>query len=208
MSRSWTLVLLALTSISGCALQHVAPVEARPLPPPAGAHVVHSGRLVIAIAKETKESQCVKNERYRPLCFQQVRTAIGRSLTSNFWPSFHEIEIASADEVQPGDYLLEVSLALEPIPPDESGPGWSVGAKSQYRLSRDGQALAQETLASRSRADLPYGEPLAGAAADTLAATMYHISARVSEVPESRPETPPELPKVASHSLDPGLSNN
>jgi len=169
---------------------------------------VHSGRLVIAIDKGTKETQCVKNEKYSPLCFQEVRTAMARSLSSNFWPSFREIVVKKADELQPGDYLLEIQLALEPLPPDETGPGWSVGTKVQYRLSREGTTLVQETLASRSRADLPYGAPLSEAASDTVAATLYHVAARVSQVPETRPEAPPELPEVASHSVQSDVASN
>jgi hypothetical protein len=192
--------VLAACLLPGCALTHSAPISARPLPTPPGPHVVHQGRLLIVIGEDTRQTQCSKNDRYQPVCFEDVRHALGDFMREGFWPSFREARVGRAEDKTSDDYVLEVSVALEALPPDADGPGWSAGAKASYQLTHKGETLLSEALASRSRADFPYGAPLAQGATDTLAAIAYHIGTRVCQAPEAQPEVRPELPRVATQS--------
>jgi hypothetical protein len=158
---------------------------------------VHDGRLLVVITEDTRSTQCTKTERYTRVCFEDVREALGDFMHEAFWPSFREAEIGTPEDQRPNDYVLEVSLALEALP-----PGWSAGAKARYKLTHSGQTLISETLAARSRADLPYGAPLASGAADTLAAISYHIGTRVCQTPTEEQIPSPNLPEVASQKVN------
>src|SRR5690606_30232849 len=106
------------------------------------------------------------------------------------WPSFPEVVLGSPEDAAPGDYVLQVELELDALPPDGTGPGWSAGVRGRYRLLRDQQVKSEATLASRSRADLPYGAPLGLGATDVVDAALVHITAHISAVPETQPGEP------------------
>jgi hypothetical protein len=190
------LALGATWALTGCALNHSAPLVSRALPPPPGPHVVHRGRLLVVLDRDTKQTQCARNDKYRPVCFEDVRIALRGFLEHTFWPSFREVRVGEPKDAERDDYILTVAAHLETLPPDQDGPGWSVGLKAHYRLEHEGRTLVAESLASRSRADYPYGEPLREGAADTLAAVSYHIGTRVCQTAEANPEPPPQLPEV------------
>lgn len=200
-SRSRLLLLLSSALLAACSTHHWAEVKSVVGPPPPGSRHLHSSRLIVSVSEETGEVQCAKSERYRPVCFHNLRSALSQALSRNFWSSFPETEIGDPKKAGAEDYLLEVSLVLETLPPGPAGPGWSTGAKSHYRLTRGGHVLAEQTLASRSRADYAYGAPLGEGASDTLDAIAEHIVLHVSQVPELKPELPRPLPPVASRSI-------
>lgn len=199
-----------LTGSLGCSSHHWAEVETGYVPPPDGPTVIHTSRLVVSVSDATNETQCKSSEIYRPVCFYNVRPALERALARSLWPSFPEVVFAKATTAEPGDYILELELHFDALPPDAEGPGWSTGAQARYRLRRDDQTLLDETLSTRSRADLAYGEPLGLGAKDTLDATVLHVAARVSQTEESRPDLPRPLPGVAVQAVLPraGTSSN
>ncbi len=190
---------IALTS--GCSTHHWAPVETSELPPPPGEKVLHTDRLVVQVTNGSPENQCVVYKDNHPICFYNVDKALSTGLLRSLWPSFPEVVLGSAKDVGPSDYLLQVEVTLDALPPDESGPGWSAGARSRYRLFRGGKVISEQTMASRSRAHFAYGAPLGEGATEVLDATIVHLAQVVSKVPESRPDTPVPLPAVAARDV-------
>lgn len=187
---------IALTS--GCSTHHWAPVETSKLPPPPGEKVLHTDRLVVQITNGSQENQCVVYKDNHPICFYNVDNALESGLLRSLWPAFPEVVLGSKKNVGPSDYFLQVEVTLDALPPDESGPGWSAGARSRYRLLRAGKVISEQTMASRSRPHFAYGAPLGEGATEVIDATIVHLAQMVSEVPESRPDAPVPLPAVAA----------
>ncbi|MES1174429.1 MAG: hypothetical protein ABUL62_08870, partial [Myxococcales bacterium] len=79
---------------------------------------------------------------------------------------------------------------------------WSAGARGNWRLDRDGQTLAGEQVASRSRADFAYGAPLGAGASEVVDAIAVRIGMTLGGVPESRVVSPVPLPAVATAPLE------
>lgn len=205
-SRLLTLALLTATavSVSACSTHHWAEVKSSQLPPPPGEKVLHTDRLVVHVTDGSEQNQCVAYEKYHPVCFYNVRPALQSGLVRGLWPSFPEVVIGDPKDAAPSDYLLQVEVTLDALPPDDAGPGWSAGARSRFRLMREGKVLAEETLATRSRAHFPYGSSLGEGATEVVDATIVHVAGAVSIVPESRPDEPQPLPRVASRVVAPG----
>jgi hypothetical protein len=195
-------VLVALTWLTGCTTHHWAEVQSSQLPPPESQAVRHSSRVIVTLSSETQEPQCVVGERMHPVCFYNLRPALERGLVRSLWPSFPEVKLGSFADARPGDYVLQVDVMLDALPPDQSGPGWSAGARSRFRLMRDGQLLRQETTASRSRPHFAYGSPLGDGATEVIDATIAHVARSVFSVPEARPYQPEPLPRVAALQFD------
>ena len=210
-ARSLTLAAALACATLGCFGHHEARVVTAPLPPPPGPKVFHTSRLVVHVRQSTASTQCVAAPDRRPVCFENLRPSLEAALLRSLWPSFPVVVLAPLDEVTPADYLLEVDVKLDAIAPDRSGPGWSAGAQSRFRLSKAGQLLAEETLASRSRAEFPYGAPLGSGASEVVDATVLHIAQRVSLVEENAPFRTTPLPSVAAYdvrALDESASRN
>ncbi len=201
MKFSSLLASTALLLLAGCSTHHWAPVETSQLPPPPGPVVRHTTRIVVDVQPGTEANQCVVYQKHHPICFYNVRPALEQSLTRSLWPSFPEIIVGAADSARPGDYVLQVDLLLDALPPDNQGPGWSAGARGRFRLLRDGQVLSEQTTASRSRSHFAYGAPLGEGASEALDATVQHIAKAVFQVPEHKPDQPLLLPQVASRSF-------
>ena len=151
--------------------------------------------------------QCVAYEKHHPVCFYDIRKAIEQGLVRGLWPSFPTIALGTPKDAGPSDYLLQVDVTLDALPPDDAGPGWSAGVRSRFRLMREGEVLEEQTMASRSRAHFAYGSPLGEAATEVMNATLIHVSSAISQVPESRPDTPQALPRVASRNIEPSKKN-
>jgi hypothetical protein len=185
--------LLLLSALStGCAPRHHAPVAAPDLPP-LTASVQHSGKLWVELRGGTEDQQCVRPDGQRRLCFDGVHQALGRALVSTAWTSFPAVAVKQrGDDLDPGDYLLLVSLELDPLPPDARAAGWSAAAHAKWQLARDGLPIASGAVASRSRSDFAYGRPLGVAAGEVIAAVGAHISGRLGSLPESK--RPPDIP--------------
>ncbi len=188
--------------LPGCGLHHWAPLTSSPLPPPPGKKEIHTGRLIVQVMSSTKNTQCLKYERYRSVCYQNIRSSITDGLVRSLWPAFPELIVGDADDATPNDYILQVDATMDALPPDSAGPGWSAGAKLRYRVLRDGEILTEETTASRSRPEFAYGAPLGGAGTEVMDATLLHIADQVSRVPELRPFPGVPLPKVAAKKID------
>ncbi len=204
-TKSWprTLGLLGiLLGAGGCTTHHWAPIETSQLPPPPGEKVLHTDRIVVHLTDEASETQCVAYERYHPVCFYNIRAALEQGLTRGLWPSFPEVVIGEPKDAGPSDYLLQVEVTLDALPPDDAGPGWSAGARSRFRVLREGKIIAEESLASRSRSQFPYGSPLGEGATEVVDATVLHVAQAVSQIPESRPDEPKPLPRVAARKVD------
>jgi hypothetical protein len=139
------------------------------------------------------------------LCFEHQRSELSRALSHALWTSFPSVE-AGSGERHAGDYVLHVSLKLEALPPDASGPGWSAGARGSWRLERDGKALAGEQVASRSRGDFAYGTPLGIGAGEVIDAVAVRIGMTLGALPETRVVQPVPLPAVATAPLPPQAS--
>lgn len=193
-------VLFLGASALACSTSHWAEVKSIEGPPPPGERALHTGRLFVSLDRSISEVQCVRTDRYRPVCFHNLRSSLEAALSKNFWSSFPETIAGHQKNLTDRDYVLEVHFAFETLPPGD-GPGWSTGAKAHYRLIRGGQLLQEETLASRSRADYAYGAPLGEGATDTLDAIAQHIVLRVSQVPEFEPDAPRPLPAVATRPI-------
>lgn len=199
---SWSLCsALGAALLPACTSRHWAPVEAASFAPPAGPVVLHTSGLVVHITDDTQEPQCVVAGEFRPVCYYQLREALEHALTHSLWPSFPAVRFGSPRDVRSGEYLLQVETWLDVLPPDEAGPGWSTGARTRFRLLRDQEVLLEETLASRSRAEFPYGAPLGAGATEVLQATVHHIASRVSQVEEREPYPTVPLPPVAAHAI-------
>ncbi len=158
---------------------------------------------MIHVTEESRETQCVAYEKFHPVCFYNVRPALEQGLARSLWPTFPEVVIGTPKDAGPSDYLLQVDVTLDALPPDDAGPGWSAGARSRFRLLREGKIVAEETLASRSRAQFAYGAPLGEAATEVMNATVLHVASAIYQVPESRPDAPMPLPRVASRNVAP-----
>lgn len=192
-----------LVLASGCNLEHHAPLKSAELPPLAPT-VLHANRLWIQVADRMPENDCVAPGDARLLCFEHLRSTLGSALTRSLWTSFPGVEIAQSSKAPPaGDYVLQIDLDLEALPPDASGPGWSAGARGNWRLERDGKTLGGEQVASRSRADFAYGSPLGTGASEVISAIAVRIGMTLGGVPESRIVSPVPLPEVATAPLAP-----
>jgi hypothetical protein len=187
-----------LVFIAGCNLEHRAPVRSAELPPLAPS-VLHSSRLWIE-PSDVAENACVSPGDARLLCFERQRSEFDSALSRSLWTSFPSVE-SSGGEHRAGDYVLHVSIALEALPPDASGPGWSAGARGSWRLERDGKTLAGEQVASRSRADFAYGTPLGIGAGEVLDAVAVRIGMTLGALPETHIVQPVPLPAVATAPL-------
>ncbi len=187
----------------GCNYRHTAEVKSADLPPPPVERVLHTSRLLVEITPATEDAQCVAYEGYRTLCFDDVRTSLAKSLSQALWPSFPEVVVGRIEEARGDDYVLQVEVALDALPPDDHGPGWSAGARSRYRLMRGESVLLEETLASRSRAEFAYGSALGQGASEVVDATAVHVATAVSQIDESQPRAPRPLPAVAAQLVPP-----
>lgn len=187
----------------GCTTHHWAEVKASELPPPPGPKVVHTGDLLIHVLDATDRPQCLRRGSYRPVCYSNVRPAIESGLARSLWPAYPRVRSGRPEDATPGDYVLEVDLGLDALPPDADGPGWSAGVRGRYRLLRDGKVLTESTLAARSRAEFPYGAPLGTGATEAMDAALWHIAEDISALPESRPDEPLPLPPVATRKINP-----
>lgn len=191
-----------LALVGACNLEHHAPLRSAELPPLAPT-VLHANRLWIDVAERMPENACVAPNDARLLCFEHLRTTLGASLTRSLWTSFPGVEVTRGSKPVPaGDYVLHIDLDLEALPPDTTGPGWSAGARGNWRLDRDGQTLAGEQVASRSRADFAYGAPLGAGASEVVDAIAVRIGMTLGGVPESRVVSPVPLPAVATAPLE------
>lgn len=186
----------------GCSTHHWARVETSQLPPPPGEKVLHTDRLLVSISEKAAQTQCVAYERFHPVCFYNIREALESGLARSLWPSFPDVVVGSPKDARPSDYLLQLEITLDALPPDDAGPGWSAGARSRFRVIREGKVIAEETLASRSRAHFPYGTPLGEGATEVIDATVLHVANAVSNIPESRPDEPKPLPRVAANPIE------
>ncbi len=187
--------------VVGCAHHHSASVISATLPPPPEDSVRHSSRVWLDFSQHTPDRQCRPGESLPreslPVCYRDVHAALERALTQTLWPSFPDVRVKrKGDSMEPGDYLLLVDLALEPVPPDAQGPGWSTRARVKWNLVRDGVSLATERLEARSRADLPYGSALGIAAGEVVDAISVQMARHLGALPELRPAPPMPLPAV------------
>ena len=190
-----------LLCASGCELEHHAALRSAELPP-LPATVLHANRLWIEVAERVPENACAAPANIRLLCFDRLRSTLGQALTRTLWTSFPSVEVKRGkNAVQAGDYVLHLDLALEALPPDASGPGWSAGARGNWRLERDGKALSGEQVASRSRADFAYGAALGAGGSEVIDAIAVRIGMALGAVPESRLLLPVALPEVATAPL-------
>jgi len=188
-----------LVASGGCNLEHHAPLRSAELPPLAPT-VLHANRLLIDVAERMPENDCVAPGNARLLCFERLRSTLSGALTRSLWTSFPGVEVG-AHKARPGDYVLHIDLDLEALPPDAQGPGWSAGARGNWRLERDGKTLAGEQVASRSRSDFAYGSPLGAGASEVIDAIAVRIGMTLGGVPESRVVLPVPLPQVATAPL-------
>ncbi len=193
---------ILLLSFAGCSFEHHAPVRSAELPPLA-APVQHATRLWLELSDGVGENTCVSPENQRALCFEDLRRELADALGRSLWTSFPRVDVEPrAGEKRLGDYVLHVSLGLEALPPDASGPGWSAGARGSWRLERSGQTLAGERVASRSRADFPYGSQLGVGAGEVIDAVAVRIGMTLGSLPETHVVGPVPLPAVATSPLD------
>jgi hypothetical protein len=191
----------ALLLVTGCDLEHHAPLRSAELPPLAPS-VLHANRLWIALADQMPENACVTPGNARLLCFERMRKTVASALTRSLWPSFPGVALTSSSRKVPaGDYVLYVDLGLEALPPDTTGPGWSAGMRGTWRLERDGKLLDGQQVASRSRAEFAYGAPLGVGASEVIDAIAVRIGMTLGAVPEARLLLPVPLPEVASSPL-------
>ncbi|HTA89820.1 MAG TPA: hypothetical protein VK745_09605 [Polyangiaceae bacterium] len=196
-SRPFIGTVLLLSA--GCGFEHHAPIHSAELPP-LSSQVLHSTRLWLDLSDNVPENTCVAPGDARVLCFESLRSELGAALGRSLWTSFPSIEFGSGEH-RPGDYVLHVSLGLEALPPDASGPGWSAGARGSWRVERDGHTLAGEQVASRSRSEFAYGAPLGVGAGEVIDAVAVRIGLTMGALPESHVVLPVPLPPVATAPL-------
>ncbi len=190
------LVLTALGVCAACSQHHLARVSEPRLPPPAVEMVRHTGNLWIELRPRTLDRQCRVSPGRRKLCFDGISRSLGHSLEQALWPSFQSVRVKrKGDNLDPGDYLLLVDVAVRP---DQTGPGWSVSAAGSWQLVRDGIPLAGESIAPKSRADFYYGSSLGQGASEVIAAIALHVSKTVGQLPELRPEPEMSVPEVTA----------
>lgn len=164
---------------------------------------MHSSPLLVEVTSDTHDSQCIAYDGYRTLCFHGVRSALEKATVEGLWPAFPGVRAGRSTDANPGDYVLQVQAHLEALPPDEAGPGWSAGVQGRWRLLRDGRVLAEEALASRSRASFPYGAALGEGGSEVIDALGAYLGMAVARVDEERPIPPRPLPAVVTRSLGP-----
>ncbi len=194
--RRIVLALAVASSLAACTHHHGAPVARAQLPPPPEPMQRHTGRLFVELGEHTDKRQCVAGPA-RPLCFLEVREAVGEAIVAGLWPSFPEVRVKQkGDDLLPGDYLLLLSVDLGALPPDEAGPGWSATATASWQLVRDGIPLAGESLASRSRSSFAFGAELGVGAGEVVDAVVTHVATTVGSLPELRPLVGAPLPPV------------
>jgi len=189
---------LSLVFLASCTTHHWAEVATSTLPPPPGPKVLHSSPVRVHVLPTTQATECVKHEDYLPVCYFNVRPAIEAGLVRHLWPTFPEVGLGRPEDAGPSDYVLEVDLELDALPPDAAGPGWSAGVRGRYRLLRGGRTVFESTLATRSRGEFPYGAPLGTGASEAMDAALQHIARDISQVPETKPDPVTPLPRVAS----------
>ena len=204
MNSSFSRLFLGSIFVLGaCNMAHHAPVRAAELPPLAPT-VLHASRLWIDVAERLPENDCVSPANARLLCFDGTRSALAASLSRSLWSSFPGVEVMHGSKAPPaGDYVLHIDLDLEAVPPDASSTGWSAGARGTWRLERGGEVLAGERVASRSRAEFPYGASLGAGASEVIDAIAVRIGMTLGGVAETRSVQPVPLPAVASTPLEP-----
>jgi diadenosine tetraphosphatase ApaH/serine/threonine PP2A family protein phosphatase len=191
-----------LVLANGCSLEHHAPLRSAELPALAPS-VLHSNRLWIDVADRMPDNDCVAPGNARLLCFERLRTTVGTALSRSLWSSFPGVDLLTSKGAPPSDYVLHVDLDLEALPPDASAPGWSAGARGHWRLERNGQTLAGEQVASRSRTEFAYGAPLGIGASEVIDAIAVRIGMTLGGIPETRLVEPVPLPEVATAPLAP-----
>ncbi len=192
---------ILLLSFAGCSFEHRAPIRAAELPP-LTAPVQHSTRIWLELEHGVSENTCISPEKQRTLCFEDLRRELTDALSRALWTTFPRVDVdPRPGEMRDGDYVLHVSLGLEAVPPDATGPGWSAGARGSWRLERMGQTLAGERVASRSRADFPYGAQLGIGAGEVIDAVAVRIGMTLGSVPETHVLGPVPLPAVATSPL-------
>lgn len=204
LSRALNRALLSLACVcvlAGCNYRHSAPVRASDLPPPPGERELHSSPLIVEVVTTTDDSQCVAYESYRTLCFHHVRSTLEKALTQGLWPAFPEVRVGRARDAGPRDYVLQIDAHLDALAPGTRGPGWSAAATGRWRLLRGGAVLAEEAVASRSRAEFPYGAALGEAGSEVLDAVGVHVAATVSKVEEREPLPARPLPPVVARAI-------
>ncbi|HEY5373471.1 MAG TPA: hypothetical protein VIK01_07275 [Polyangiaceae bacterium] len=185
---------------NGCSLEHHAPLRSAELPALAPS-VLHSNRLWIDVADRMPDNDCVAPGNARLLCFERLRSTVGTALTRSLWSSFPGVELLGSKTAPAGDYVLHVDLGLEALPPDANAPGWSAGARGNWRLDRNGQTIAGEQVASRSRTEFAYGTPLGIGASEVIDAIAVRIGVTLGGIPETRIVEPMPLPEVATAPL-------
>jgi hypothetical protein len=183
--------------------QHEAKVQTALLPPPSSAPVQHTSKLWVQLGEATWENQCRSPSGQRQVCFDGVRRAAFGALERSLWTSFPEVELRDGDKLASGDYLLELDVTLDALPPDAEGPGWSALASGGFRLSRDGKLLHEERLGSRSRAAFAYGGALGVGAGEVVDAFASHVAEVLGGVAEERPLRAAPLPAVVAEVLKP-----
>lgn len=194
--------MLAASFLSSCArfTGHTAAVEPQALPPLPDPITRHTSRVLIELPKTaTDDSQCVAYEGYQTLCFVGIRGTLEESLAGLLWPSFPEVRVRRrGDELKPGDYLVQVELNIDALPPDASRYGWSAAAKGRWRVVRDGLPVRGESLSTRSRGDFAYGSGLGKAAGEVVDAVAAHIAQILVTLPEAEPHPVVLLPPVVA----------
>jgi hypothetical protein len=203
---SWCFAGTSWLLLSGCVLEHRAPIRSAELPPlPSTA--LHSSRLWVEVSDEVGENACVAPGGARLLCFERQRSELEKALGRALWTSFPGVEFGNPPRAST-DYVLHVALKLEALPPDGSGPGWSAGVRGRWRLERAGQTLAGEQVASRSRGDFAYGSPLGIGAGEVIDAVAVRIGMTLGALPETRVVQPVPLPAVATGPLPEPLAQS
>ena len=160
----------------------------------------HPARIHVQLPEAaTADAQCVAYEGYQTLCFTGIRDALEAALSDLLWPSYREVRVRHhGDELERGDYLLQVELTLDALPPDATRYGWSAAAKGRWRIVRDGLPIKGEALSTRSRGDFAYGSGLGDAAGEVVEAVAAHIAQIVARLPEPKVVPPVLLPPVVA----------
>jgi hypothetical protein len=183
--------------------QHDAKVQTALLPPPTSAPVQHTTKLWVELGDATWENQCRTPAGQRLICFDGVRRAAFGALERSLWTSFPEVELRDGDKLASGDYLLQLDVTVDALPPDSEGPGWSALAAGGFKLSRDGKVLREERLGSRSRAAFAYGGALGVGAGEVVDAVAVHVAEVLGSVAEDRPLRATPLPAVVAEVITP-----
>lgn len=183
--------------------QHDAKVQTALLPPPSSAPVQHTTKLWVELGDATWENQCRTPPGQRLICFDGVRRAVFGALERSLWTSFPEVELRDGDKLASGDYLLQLDVTVDALPPDAEGPGWSALAAGGFKLSRDGKVLREERLGSRSRAAFAYGGALGVGAGEVVDAVAVHVAEVLGTVAEDRPLRATPLPAVMAEVITP-----